>query len=77
MGCFKKSEPCDSVRIWSREIMTLPMFDYGYKMFRRYNDDIQDGEACESGCIYSNTYYSVLARKTKGGCCSVMVSTVR
>lgn len=77
MSTFKKSEPCNSVKIWSREIMTLPMFNFGYKSFKRYNDDIQDGDACESGCLYANGDYIAFAKKTKSGCCSVAVSVNR
>lgn len=73
MSVFEKQEPCDSVKIWSREIMTSDMFDFGYRIFQRFNSQIQIGDAGVSGCIYSNGLYAAHAKKTKAGCCVVIV----
>lgn len=70
---FKKASKCNSVKIWSREEIDDDMLLFGWSCFNRYQRDISSGEACESGCIYSNSFFSALARKTKAGMCSVLV----
>lgn len=74
MAYFEKQEPCDSVRIWSRQIMTNEMLDYGFNIFKRFNSEMQKGYVCgKTGCVYSNPVYAAYAKKTKGGCASVCV----
>jgi hypothetical protein len=74
MAYFEKQEPCDSVKIWSRQIMTNEMFRYGFNVFKHFNFEIQQGEACgKTGCAYSNSAYSAYVKKTKAGCASICV----
>lgn len=77
MAYFEKQEPCDSVKVWSRQIMTSEMFDYGFNTFKRFNFDIQKGDVCgKTGCSYSNRVYAAYVRKTKSGLASVCVEMI-
>lgn len=77
MAYFEKQEPCDSVKVWSRQIMTNEMFDYGFNIFKRFNFDIQKGDVCgKTGCLYTNWVYSAYVRKTKSGLASVCVEMI-
>jgi hypothetical protein len=77
MADFEKQEPCDSVKIWSRQIMTSEMFDYGFNIFKRFNFDIQNGDVCgKTGCLYTNWAYAAHVHKTKSGLASVCVEMV-
>lgn len=77
MSYFEKQEPCESIKIWSRQIMTSEMLDYGFNIFKRFNFEIQKGETCgNTGCMYSNNVYSAYVKKTKSGCASVCVEMI-
>lgn len=77
MAYFEKQEPCDSVKIWSRQIMTCEMLDYGCAIFKRFNSELQKGDVCgKTGCVYSNHVYAAYAKKTKAGCASVCVEMI-
>lgn len=77
MAYFEKQEPCDSVKIWSRQKMTCEMLDYGFNIFKRFNSELQKGDACgKTGCGYSNHAYAAYVKKTKAGCASVCVEMI-
>lgn len=77
MAYFEKQEPCDSVKIWSRQIMTDDMMLFGWTMFNRFNRELKTGDVCgDTGCLYSNKFYAAYAKKTKSGLASVCVEMI-
>lgn len=77
MAYFEKQEPCNSVKIWSRQKMTTEMLNFGFERFKRFNFEIQRGEVCgKTGCVYSNSAYAAYVKKTKAGCASVCVEMI-